>query len=118
VPYLSAAAFAGPNAQECTDTYNKMDDLINRDKRAAGNSGTHGLKHRFAEQIYGQNGPGTTSWQNHEDQIRGQQVALGRSLRKYEKLKCNKLQPQPKDAYVWETRPPPSAVQWNGPSAL
>jgi hypothetical protein len=50
----------------CEDLAKEIDDLINRDKRLSNDGGTHGLKHRFREQINGKSGPRTESWEVHE----------------------------------------------------
>lgn len=102
-----------PSSNICEKIRQKIDDLINRDKRACGNSGTHGLKHRFSEQINGKNGPGTTSWNNHEGNIKQQQKAL---LRQLQKLIDNSCGPPPPGANSWARRPVPTPEQWRGPA--
>jgi hypothetical protein len=101
-----------PPGSKCAEIFKKIDEYINRDKRAANNSGTHGLKHRFPEQIYGGHGPGTLSWNKHEEEIRKLQAALERTLREYEKNNCG---PPPPGAWEWVRRPVPTAADWKGP---
>lgn len=96
----------------CEKLRKEIDDLINRDKRAAGNGGTHGLKHRFPEQINGQNGPGTRSWDTHEQTIKDQQRGLEKRLKDYDKNGCGD---PPPGAWEWATRPVPKPSEWKGP---
>ncbi|WP_437512678.1 hypothetical protein [Sorangium sp. So ce1099] len=96
----------------------RVDDFIDRDKRALGGGGTHGLSHRFREQIHGANGPGTPSWQNHEDQITGQQSGLRKCIAEYDRRVAagTAMPPLRPDARPWSTKPPPAASDWVGPT--
>jgi len=95
----------------CDDLAKQIDKLINRDKRIHGDKGAHGLKHRFPEQINGQNGPSTESWKTHEDQIKGSQKKLLKMLKHYKDNGCG---PPPPSAYSWATRPVPKPSEWVG----
>jgi hypothetical protein len=97
----------------CDEIRRKIDELIGRDKRtdANGGSGAHGLKHRFAEQIWGDHGPGTTSWTNHEAAIRQQQRALQKQLKRFQENGCGD---PPKGGWEWATRPVPKPAEWRG----
>jgi len=99
----------------CKELLDKILELINRDKRATGDGGTHGLKHRFPEQINGKNGPGTESWNNHEKTIKDQQKGLEKKLKEYEKKGCGD---PPPGAWEWATRPVPAPSEWKGPLTL
>lgn len=99
----------------CIEILQKIMDFIFRDKKLFSNEGTHGLIYRFAEQINGQNGPGTVSWSNHEKAIQEQQRALEKKLREYDKNKCG---PPPPGAWSWATRPVPLYFEWRGPAVI
>ncbi|MBS0126060.1 hypothetical protein KB874_18395 [Aestuariicoccus sp. KMU-90] len=90
-----------------------IDELINRDKHAEGGGGTHGLRHRFGEQINGQNGPGTPSWDTHDQAIRNQQRGLRRRLEEWQQNNCG---PPPPGAWQWATRPAPQPSEWVDPN--
>ena len=99
----------------CKEILDKILELINRDKRAEGGGGTHGLKNRFPEQINGQNGPGTDSWNNHEQTIKDQQKGLEKKLKDYDKKGCGD---PPPGAWEWATRPVPKPSEWNNPNPV
>jgi hypothetical protein len=99
----------------CKELLDKIMEYISRDKRPLGNNGTHGLKHRFPEQINGRNGPGTASWTNHENEIKNQQKNLEKKLKEYEKKGCGD---PPPGAWDWATRPVPKPEEWKGPLTL
>ena len=111
----TTATCCPPPNDLCAAILKKILELINRDKRANGGGGTHGLKHRFPEQINGRNGPGTTSWQNHENQIKGQQRGLEKQLKKYERNGCGD---PPPGAWEWATRPVPKPSEWRQPAPV
>ncbi|SPH19860.1 hypothetical protein ASD8599_00600 [Ascidiaceihabitans donghaensis] len=102
-----------PPADKCAAIRKKIDEAINRDKRAMGDNKTHGLKHRFPEQIRGANGPGTQSWTNHHNQIVNQQKHLDKLLKELIKNRCG---PPPPGARTWATRPAPKPSEWVGPA--
>ncbi len=104
------------NSDICQKIRQKIDDLINRNKRTLENKGigTHGLKYRFAEQINGKNGPGTEVWENHSDTIERQQKALKKNINKYKKNNCGD---PPSGAWSWANRPVPISEQWINPNA-
>lgn len=88
-------------------------DLRNK----AGGSGTRGLISRFAQQVApGAQGPGTTSWINHENEIRQQQKTLQEHIDEYDGRGCGGSPGEgvPVDARRWATRPVPSASEWGG----
>ncbi len=91
----------------------KINELISRNKREEGGGGTHGLEHRFPEQIHGKHGPGTDVWNNHEMQIKNQQKALQRKLEELTKNMCGD---PPPGAWTWATRPVPSLKEWIDPT--
>ncbi|MEP3054532.1 hypothetical protein [Ascidiaceihabitans sp.] len=97
----------------CEAIRKKIDEYINRDKRAAGNGGTHGLVHRFREQINGASGPGTRGWDTHHKAITDQQRGLGKLLKKLEKNFCG---PPPPGARNWAERPAPQPSEWVDPN--
>ena len=101
-----------PPSDPCAAILQKIMDLINRDKRQCGGGGTHGLVHRFQEQINGQNGPGTTSWDNHQKAIEEQQRALEKQIRNYTKNGCGGPPPV---AFEWATKRVPQPAEWKGP---
>lgn len=113
-----------PLAQDpCQWLKDKINESINRDKRQNGDSGTHGLKHRFREQIEGSGpqsptdrGPsnefpnGSNPWMRHESEIETQQKRLRQMLNDYNQNGCGS--PLPADAWEWATKPAPSESDW------
>ncbi len=97
--------------EKCKELRAKIEDMTNRDKHEEGGGGTHGLKHRFPEQIHGANGPGTKSWDDHDKTIKEQQSGLRSRLLEYEKEGCGE---PPADAWKWATKPAPKASEWKG----
>ncbi|NJO18626.1 MAG: hypothetical protein HC877_23735 [Thioploca sp.] len=97
----------------CEEIAKKINELINRNKRDFGNSGTHGLRYRFEEQINGANGPGTPEWDSHERVIKEQQKGLRKKLREYEENGCGD---PPPGAWKWASKEVPSAKQWKNPA--
>jgi hypothetical protein len=92
-----------------------IDDMVNRDKHVQGGGGTHGLVHRFREQINGANGPGTRGWTTHDTAIRNQQRGLRSRLQEYINNRCG---PPPPGAWNWATRPAPTPSEWRDPNAI
>jgi hypothetical protein len=111
-----------PPDDPCTKLGQEINDFINRNKKLFGNSGTHGLKYRFQEQIEGANGPPGSGvgdpevWNTHDKAIREQQVGLKRRLDKFDKNNCGDKVPIPSDALNWATRPAPQPSEWTGPA--
>jgi len=102
-----------PDPDLCKELLDKIYELIYRDKRTAGGGGTHGLEHRFEEQINGKHGPGTPEWDNHENEIKKQQEALRKKLRDFEKNFCGD---PPSGAWKWASRPVPQTKEWKDPN--
>lgn len=102
----------------CDKIGKKIDELINRNKRTTGGGGTHGLKWRFSEQIYGANGPGTRVWANHDKAIKDQQKSLRDQLNDWNKNNCGEKNPLPEDAWEWATKPRPKPAEWAGASKM
>jgi len=100
----------------CQRLAREIEEMVNRDKRACNNGGTHGLRHRFREQIEGANGPGTSEWENHDQAIKNQQRGLRDRLNDYDANNCGSRIPIPQDAWSWATRPAPAPEQWRGPA--
>lgn len=105
----------GQNEDVCARLAREIDEMINRDKRQCGGGGTHGLVHRFREQIQGANGPGTPSWSTHDEAIRNQQNGLRDRLDDFNRNHCGTRVPLPADAWRWATRPAPAPAEWLGP---
>jgi len=104
----------------CERLRRRIDELINRNKHSDPpsqvlNGDVHGLRYRFAEQINGRDGPGTQSWIEHDEQIRGQQEKLQRELEEYERNGCG---PPPPGAWSWATRPRPSEGDYRGSNPI
>ena len=97
--------------KSCGQLAKEISELVSRDKRLDGNCGTHGLKHRFREQINGANGPNTKCWKNHEDTIKNQQKGLRDRLQAYAAKGCGN---PPSGSWKWATKPAPSAEEWKG----
>jgi len=89
-----------------------MNEFVNRNKRAPENNGggRHGLKHRFEEQENGKCRPGTDSWKNHDDEIRGLQDKLLKYALTYQKS-CKE---PPAEVLDYVTRPRPQSKDWKG----
>ncbi|WP_219727964.1 hypothetical protein [Tabrizicola aquatica] len=109
--------------RECTGNIcqclaDKINELVNRSK-APGAGGTRGLVERFAQQVApGAQGPGTTGWINHENEIRTQQDTLQQHLDEHDGRGC----PPgglPAGARSWANKPVPSPADWqaNNPVA-
>ena len=99
--------------KSCDQLLNEINDFVYRDKHLNNNGGTHGLIHRFKEQINGKNGPGTQSWIDHEQQICGQQKGLRCRLQAYASNGCGS---PPPNAWNYATKPVPTAKEWKNPS--
>ena len=99
--------------KSCSQLLNEINDFVYRDKHLNNNGGTHGLIHRFKEQINGKNGPGTQSWIDHEQQICGQQKGLRCRLQAYASNGCGG---PPPNAWNYATKPVPTAKEWKNPS--
>jgi RHS repeat-associated protein len=95
----------------CDKLEKEIDEFVNRDKHHQGGGGTHGLAHRFREQINGKFGPGTKEWDNHDDTIKNQQKGLRDRLNEYNKNGCG---PPPPNSWKWATAPAPSPNEWIG----
>ncbi len=102
-----------PPNDPCKKLLQEIVDFIDRNKRELGGGGTHGLKHRFREQIEGAQPPGSIGWNNHEQQIKDQQKGLRERLRNYDSKGCG---PPPPPAWKWATEPVPKPVEWKGPA--
>src|ERR1700761_1668950 len=98
---MSSAAPPCPTEPEdpCTKLAREIDEPINRDKRQDEVGGRHGLKHRFREQIEGENGSlgsavgDLTEWENHGRAIRDQQKGLRDRLNDYNENNCGDKAP-------------------------
>jgi len=109
-----AAGATPPGGEDiCAKLAREIDEMVNRDKHKEGGGGTHGLKHRFREQVApGAQGPGTDSWRRHEQAIRDQQSGLRDRLNKYRDNGCGPKNPIPADAWKWASKPVPTAKEW------
>jgi len=100
------------NVCECLSQ--AIEELLNANNPHG--SGEKGLKQHWAEQIgSGAEGPGTPTWNNHQDTIERQQRNLRDHLREHEARGCggpNGGSPVPADAWQWATRPLPTAEDW------
>ena len=117
---MSAAIQSCPMMPEdpCKRLAREIDEMINRDKRLSDNSGTHGLRHRFREQIEGANGPGTKEWESHDRVMREQQKGLRDRLDEFNKNNCGAREKIPEDAWHWATKPRPKPEEWKGPQTV
>jgi len=95
----------------CDKLEKEIEELVNRDKRKQGGGGTHGLVHRFREQIWGANGPGTDVWETHDEAIKNQQKGLRDRLNEWNKNNCG---PPPPKAWDWASKPTPQPNEWIG----
>ena len=101
-------------SERCKELFKKIIEFIFRNKKGFGNQGTHGLKHRFREQINGINGPGTDVWKRHEEVIKQQQKGLRDRLNDFARNFCGD---PPEGAWYWATKPVPSEKDWVNPNA-
>jgi len=111
--WLDPLGLKGKSKRSCEEIGQDIDRLINRDKRKCNNGGTHGLRHRFNEQINGRNGPGTQSWETHEQEIKKQQKNLRDRLQEWNDSGCGS---PPSGAWKWATKPVPQPKQWKNPA--
>jgi RHS repeat-associated protein len=93
----------------CDEIQNAIEQLINGESKPGSSKG---LRDRFAEQIYGNNGPGTESWKNHEQNINDMLASLRDALDALDKNKCGP--PKTRGANSWAGRSAPSASEWRG----
>lgn len=119
---MSAAVQQCPNKpigpeDICARLAREINEMIGRDKRQHNDCGTHGLVHRFREQINGANGPGTSEWLKHDEAIRNQQRGLRNRLDEFNRNNCGSKVPVPQDAWQWATRPAPQPREWRGQPA-
>lgn len=119
---MSAAVQKCPNdpigpEDICARLAREINEMINRDKRQHNDCGTHGLVHRFREQITGTGGPGTDVWRTHDEAIRNQQRGLRNRLDDFNKNNCGSKVPVPENAWQWATRPAPQPKEWQGQQA-
>lgn len=102
----------------CSKLAQEIDDLINRDKRQGAGGGTHGLKHRFREQISGASGPPGSGvgdpkiWETHDKAIKEQQKGLRDRLNEFNKNNCGQKIPISSEAWEWATKPAPKPSEW------
>ena len=109
-----------PGESTCQRLSREIDEMVNRNKRLDLGRGTHGLKHRFAEQsAKGATGPGDPSgvWERHDTQIKKDQKGLRSRIKLFKKYGCGKGgdggDPIPVDAEEWANKPAPTAGDWN-----
>jgi RHS repeat-associated protein len=99
----------------CQTLKGKIGELLFRNKRSPGNTGTggvHAIPNRIQEQIYGQNGPGTTKWKTHDIEIGRAQQLLREMLEAWINKNCG---PPPPGAWKWITAPRLKPSNWRGP---
>jgi hypothetical protein len=108
------------NLCECLST--AIEALLNAN--APHGTGEKGLRQHVAEQVApGASGPGTTSWNVHEQNITDQQKNLRDHLREHEARGCGGPpaggSPVPSGAWRAATAPLPTAADWgaNNPAA-
>ena len=97
--------------KSCLQLVDEIKTFMYRDKRLSNNGGTHGLEHRFKEQINGKSGPGTSSWKTHEDTICNQQKGLRCRLQAHQQKGCGG---PPPGAWKLATKPVPTSKEWKG----
>lgn len=95
----------------CAQLLDEINTFMYRDKRLSNNGGTHGLEHRFKEQINGKSGPGTSSWKTHEDTICNQQKGLRCRLQAHQQKGCGG---PPPGAWKLATKSVPTSKEWKG----
>lgn len=100
-----------PAHWDCDDLKGAIDKLVNAETKQEG-KGTQGVKKRFDQQIHGAHPPGTDSWNNHDDQIKGLQNKLIRYMERYVAKGCGELPP---DSMEYATRPRPTAADHRPP---
>jgi hypothetical protein len=103
-------------ALDCSQLSACMQEFINRNKREPGNNGggRHGLKNRYDEQVNGKCGPGTKSWDDHDQQYRGLWEKLHSYIQEfYERTNppCVNL---PGEISEWAMKEPPKPSDWKG----
>jgi uncharacterized Zn-binding protein involved in type VI secretion len=79
-----------PEDMDCEELAAAINLILNaKSKEAAGSLGSQGLRKRRAQQIHGAHGPGSDSWVNHENVMRGNQRKLQRYIAEYDKKGCD-----------------------------
>jgi hypothetical protein len=99
----------------CPDLLACMEEFVNRNKRTLPKpqrGGTHGLKYRVPEQKAGRCRPGTKSWEDHQDLIRGLVDKLFAYVQEFAK-RCGD---PPAEILDWATNPDvlPTDDDWEG----
>ena len=89
-------------------------DLMYRDKHAQNNGGTHGLVHRYSEQVHGSMRPGSRGWDTHQQTFTQQQGALRKSLIETQR---RGLQP-PANGWKMASVPAPTGSQQSVPGFM
>lgn len=74
---------------ECKDGADNVKQALYRNKRLPNaNGGQHGYLNRMVEQMCGRSGPGTRSWDNHVDQLVGEQNKIRMGMENLGRAKC------------------------------
>jgi len=109
-PFLLAQATApAPGPNNCNNLLQQLAELLLK-------PWTHqpgqqiGLAPRYFQQIYGQHGPGTRQWANHDRQFRGQQNTARELVEQYKRDGCG----DPPEWTRWVYIRAPGANEWKG----
>lgn len=78
--------------------------------------GVRGLRERIMDQIYGKNGPGTSSWRGHDEAITNIKNQISKLMKDFGDNNCGDRSPIGKDAKAWINRPNPAPEDWKGSS--
>lgn len=85
---------------ECRDGSGRVKQALYRNKRLPGvNGGSHGYLNRLVEQMCGAHGPGTVSFENHKNDLRGEQRKIREGMEDLKRSDCN-----PQDLFSREER--------------
>ncbi len=74
---------------DCDKGAEKIESLVASNKHENGGDGDHGYVMRLAEQLCGKHGPGTASFDSHQDQLESSRKAVTRELARFEEAGCD-----------------------------
>lgn len=78
-------------------------------------TGVRGLKERIMDQVYGSNGPGSPSWQTHDDEITNNRDNIRKYVDEHRDRGCGDRFPISQGVKDWLKVPNPKPQEWKGP---
>lgn len=97
----------------CERIHNAIMKLVFQKKSECGE---RGLIERIMDQIYGMNGPGTSIWEGHVQQISQLKTQIKKLLKDFGDNNCGGRTPIGVDVKYWINRKNPTPDEWKGPA--